>query len=63
MLETERLNLSFFPQSNIFCNDTFDTCKYRDEEIKCCEHFYPIYSEHGFCYAFNPRYIDAYDSE
>ena len=50
-------------QVNVFCNDTFEHCKYRDEEIKCCDHFLPVYSEHGFCYAFNPRYIDSDNSE
>lgn len=29
----------------------------------CCEHFLPLYSEHGYCYAFNPRYIDTADAE
>ncbi|XP_031627738.1 sodium channel protein Nach [Contarinia nasturtii] len=43
----------------VSCKDTFDVCKYRDEDITCCEHFFPIFSEHGFCFAFNPKYIDT----
>ncbi|XP_017112672.1 sodium channel protein Nach [Drosophila elegans] len=40
----------------ISCESTFVSCKYRDEEIPCCDHFEPIYTEHGFCYAFNSRF-------
>jgi acid-sensing ion channel, other len=39
------------------CEDLLEICKYKDEEISCCEYFSPIYSEHGFCYSFNPRYL------
>lgn len=52
-----------FLQVSVFCNETFDVCKYRDEEIRCCDHFYPVYSEHGFCFAFNPRFIDETNTE
>ncbi|CRK90740.1 CLUMA_CG004432, isoform A [Clunio marinus] len=38
------------------CEDLLEICKYKDEEISCCEYFLPIYSEHGFCYSFNTRY-------
>lgn len=50
-------------QIAVFCNESLDVCKYRDEEIKCCEVFQPVYSEHGFCYGFNARYIDTANSE
>ncbi|KAH8237681.1 hypothetical protein KR038_006611 [Drosophila bunnanda] len=43
-------------EAHISCESTFVSCKYRDEEIACCEHFEPIYTEHGFCYAFNSRF-------
>lgn len=52
-----------FDQVGILCNETFDVCKYRDDEIKCCEHFFPVYSEHGLCYSFNPRFTDDATSE
>ncbi|XP_055838345.1 sodium channel protein Nach [Episyrphus balteatus] len=45
------------------CEDTLVECKYRDEKIKCCSHFDPIYTEHGFCYAFNSRFISTADSD
>ncbi|XP_041769946.1 sodium channel protein Nach [Anopheles merus] len=40
------------------CNDTFAACRYKDEDIDCCEMFKPMYTEHGFCYAFNARYTN-----
>jgi len=43
-------------EGHISCESTFVSCKYRDEEIPCCDHFEPIYTEHGFCYAFNSRF-------
>lgn len=52
-----------FEQVGIYCNETFDVCKYRDEEIRCCEHFFPVYSEHGLCFSFNPRYTDEATKE
>ncbi|XP_052567592.1 sodium channel protein Nach [Culex pipiens pallens] len=39
------------------CNATFGYCRYKDEPIDCCGSFKPVYSEHGFCYSFNSRYI------
>ncbi|XP_034660727.1 sodium channel protein Nach [Drosophila subobscura] len=43
-------------EGHISCESTFVSCKYRDEDIPCCDHFEPIYTEHGFCYAFNSRF-------
>lgn len=40
----------------IKCEDLLEICKYKDEEISCCEYFNPIYSEQGLCYSFNARY-------
>lgn len=37
------------------CNDVFDSCRFKNKPMKCCESFRPVYSEHGFCYAFNAR--------
>lgn len=34
----------------------FKKCRYRDEEVNCCEKFFPIFTEHGLCFAFNTRY-------
>uniref|UniRef100_A0A182N1I6 Uncharacterized protein n=1 Tax=Anopheles dirus TaxID=7168 RepID=A0A182N1I6_9DIPT len=45
------------------CNDTFATCRYKDEDIDCCEIFKPLYTEHGFCYAFNARYTNNWQVE
>uniref|UniRef100_A0A182QA18 Uncharacterized protein n=1 Tax=Anopheles farauti TaxID=69004 RepID=A0A182QA18_9DIPT len=45
------------------CNDTFASCRYKDEDIDCCEMFKPLYTEHGFCYAFNARYTNNWQVE
>lgn len=47
----------------IKCEDLLEICKYKDEEISCCDYFYPLYSEHGFCYSFNTRYYGTPDEE
>lgn len=39
------------------CESLFYECKFRGESISCCEYFKPLYSERGFCYGFNSRYI------
>ena len=41
------------------CNDVFKVCKYRNQEVNCCKVFRPFYTEHGFCYAFNGKYISS----
>lgn len=45
------------------CEDLFYACSYRGEEIPCCEVFTPLYTERGFCYAFNARYIGTAEEE
>lgn len=41
----------------IGCPQMFGYCRYKDEPIDCCVYFKPVYSEHGFCYSFNARYV------
>ncbi len=50
-------------QNGIKCDELFEICKYKDEEITCCEYFMPLYSEHGLCYSFNSRYYSTPDNE
>jgi amiloride-sensitive sodium channel len=45
------------------CNNTFAMCKYKDEEITCCDFFKPVFTENGFCFSFNSRYYDTEDLE
>jgi acid-sensing ion channel, other len=45
------------------CENLFYDCKFRGENIPCCEYFKPIYTERGFCYGFNSRYIGAVNEE
>lgn len=47
----------------ISCESLFDVCQYKEKPITCCEHFVPVLIEHGYCFAFNSRYIDTPDSE
>lgn len=47
----------------IKCEELFYVCKYRDEEVSCCEIFSTVYTERGFCYSFNARYVAAPDEE
>lgn len=45
------------------CEDLLETCKFRGEEITCCEYFTTIYTERGFCFAFNARYVGISNEE
>lgn len=50
-------------QVGIKCDELLEICKYKDEEITCCEYFVPLYTEHGLCYSFNSRYFSTADNE
>ncbi|XP_073830574.1 amiloride-sensitive sodium channel pickpocket 23 [Musca autumnalis] len=50
-------------ESVINCEDVLTECKYRDEPIKCCEAFQPVYTEHGYCFAFNSRFKSTEDAD
>uniref|UniRef100_A0A1I8N4R5 Amiloride-sensitive sodium channel n=1 Tax=Musca domestica TaxID=7370 RepID=A0A1I8N4R5_MUSDO len=50
-------------ESVINCEDVLTECKYRDEPIKCCEAFKPVYTEHGYCFAFNSRFQSTEDAD
>lgn len=50
-------------QLTLSCNATLSECRYKDEEIDCCEHFYPVFTEHGYCFIFNGRYNDTWNKE
>jgi amiloride-sensitive sodium channel len=63
-VDVRRKNLRQLAFKNgIKCDELLEICKYKDEEITCCEYFLPIYSEHGLCYAFNSRYYSTPDNE
>lgn len=47
----------------IKCDELLEMCKYKDEDITCCEYFMPLYSEQGLCYSFNTRYYATADNE
>ncbi|KAL9924976.1 amiloride-sensitive sodium channel pickpocket 23 [Glossina fuscipes fuscipes] len=50
-------------QVTLRCEDILAECKFRDEYFECCKQFLPIYTEHGFCYAFNSRFYSKEDSD
>ncbi|XP_037027868.1 sodium channel protein Nach isoform X2 [Bradysia coprophila] len=54
---------SFVSEVVLFCNETFKVCKYKDEEISCCDNFQPIFTENGFCFSFNSRYRETNNKE
>ncbi|CAH0555414.1 unnamed protein product [Brassicogethes aeneus] len=37
------------------CEDVFDTCTWKSYNYSCCEGFFPVFTENGFCYTFNSR--------
>lgn len=37
------------------CEDIFTECSFKSYNISCCDHFFPVFTEIGFCYAFNSR--------
>jgi hypothetical protein len=41
------------------CEEVVYGCSFRGFKFPCCNHFQPVYSEQGFCYSFNARYIGA----
>lgn len=47
----------------VTCNETISKCKYKDEDIECCDYFQPIFTESGYCFAFNSKYRDTWENE
>lgn len=45
------------------CSELFVMCNFKDEDISCCDYFMPVFTEHGFCYAFNARYYSTIEGE
>lgn len=37
------------------CDAILGLCYFKGQTIECCSAFLPVYSEHGFCYAFNTK--------
>uniref|UniRef100_A0A1I8NTF7 Uncharacterized protein n=1 Tax=Stomoxys calcitrans TaxID=35570 RepID=A0A1I8NTF7_STOCA len=35
------------------CSELIGNCKYNNNFIECCDHFQPLRTEYGLCYAFN----------
>jgi acid-sensing ion channel, other len=47
----------------IECSEIFTRCRYRGDTFSCCDIFYPVYSERGFCFGFNARTNDSEENE
>lgn len=39
------------------CRDVFQICNFKETSLDCCEVFQPIFTEMGFCYGVNLKYI------
>lgn len=50
-------------QTKVECDEVFDVCRYKNEEMDCCKIFAPVYTEHGMCYSFNGRFTDTPNEE
>lgn len=37
------------------CEDVFTRCSWKSHDYNCCDGFFPVFTEIGFCYAFNSR--------
>lgn len=40
------------------CENVFHYCNFREDNLNCCDAFKPLLTERGYCYAFNPKYVD-----
>jgi acid-sensing ion channel, other len=47
----------------MLCEDLIYDCNFRGNDISCCSFFKPVYTERGFCFSFNARYIGAANNE
>lgn len=41
------------------CKDLFVYCHFKDDDLDCCDHFRPMYTELGLCHGFNMKYTLA----
>ncbi|XP_060529189.1 sodium channel protein Nach isoform X2 [Cylas formicarius] len=41
------------------CEEVFGRCGFKSLEINCCEAFFPVLTESGFCHAFNSRHYET----
>ncbi|KAK9889769.1 hypothetical protein WA026_007148 [Henosepilachna vigintioctopunctata] len=46
-----------FPLMNK-CEDVFEECDWKAKPYNCCEGFFPVFTESGFCYSFNSRHYE-----
>ncbi|XP_044755808.1 sodium channel protein Nach-like [Coccinella septempunctata] len=41
------------------CEDVFESCEWKSKPYNCCEGFFPVFTESGFCYSFNSRHHET----
>lgn len=39
------------------CENVFNFCIFKETNLDCCDSFFPLFTERGLCYAFNPKYV------
>ncbi|EFA10172.2 sodium channel protein Nach [Tribolium castaneum] len=40
------------------CEEIFESCEFKSYKSNCCEDFFPVFTEKGFCYTFNSRHYE-----
>lgn len=56
------INLNFSDIANMIrssCDQSFEFCRWNDEDFNCCEYFLPMQTEVGICFAMNSFHVDT----
>ncbi|XP_017777841.1 PREDICTED: sodium channel protein Nach-like [Nicrophorus vespilloides] len=40
------------------CDDILTECMFKSRSYNCCENFFPVFTESGYCYSFNSRHYE-----
>ncbi|RZC35753.1 sodium channel protein Nach-like, partial [Asbolus verrucosus] len=40
------------------CEEIFENCEWKSYNFSCCDEFFPVFTEKGFCYTFNSRHYE-----
>ncbi|XP_065206845.1 pickpocket protein 28-like [Planococcus citri] len=40
------------------CQDLITDCEWKSDPYECCSVFYPVLTDHGFCYTFNSKHYE-----
>ncbi|XP_023310115.1 sodium channel protein Nach [Anoplophora glabripennis] len=48
---------NLYPLMNT-CDEVFQECYWKLDAYNCCDGFFPVFTENGFCYTFNSRHYE-----